>query len=145
MTPEEPAPAGAAKKERPLRRRYKQQISVRLDENLLELAKQTAAKQRWPFAVVVEKSIWQWLKSIGANTKKVTSGRLVWETLPPDLQQDTYAFWAWRSCGSLPPFQAALRETTLISLREFQKTKEYLPSLQSMGIHPEPEEEPADT
>jgi len=140
------AETGAApekeKRERPLRRRYKKQVTVRMDENLFEVAQTFATQVGWSLTDVVEQGVWQWLKQNQQGKDRAMSGRLLWESLPPEMQLDTYAFWSF-CFGSrkLGLYDESVRRMILLKLREWRETSvDYVPSLRALGIEPPPDQ-----
>src|SRR5215831_13052592 len=102
------AETGAApekeKRERPLRRRYKKQVTVRMDENLFEVAQTFATQVGWSLTDVVEQGVWQWLKQNQQGKDRAMSGRLLWESLPREWRETSVDYVpSLRALGIEPP------------------------------------------
>jgi len=111
-------------KKRPYhRQKFKKQVTVRIDEDLLEIALRRAEHEGLRLTDAVEQSLWDWVKTkyeVGA----VRQGRFLWNVIPLDLHELTLSFWAYMSEPCPDPGVEIYRRAYEDVLRAFRKDPE---------------------
>jgi len=130
------------KTRRPNRLRHKKQITARLDERLLEMAQVRATKKGCFLTDILEESLFAWMLSDDKGEQPTFQGRLLWQSLPIELQKRTYSFWCFCHFKKDHPSDEAFRRAALAIFDKYFETPEYFANLEKLGVpSPEPPEE----
>jgi hypothetical protein len=88
------AKPSSGKGSRPRKQRPKKQVTVRVDEALVNVALKRATSMGLTLTDAFEDGLWDWLQR-DPPPMATMQGRLVWNVLPLNLQRLTLRFWSF--------------------------------------------------
>ena len=118
---------------RPNRLRHKKQITVRLDERLIEMAKLSAAKHGCYITDVIERGVWKWLVEDEKQGQPSFQLRYLVERAPLELRQVTEGFLGFCGSKQSDEVQEHLRRYLLSFCQRYRQTPECRANLEKVG------------
>jgi hypothetical protein len=106
---------------RPNRLRHKKQVTLRIDELLLDATLQQAELEGLRLTDIVEDSLWRRLRP-EKQAELPVRGRFLWSVLSHDLQEHTMDFWAFCAKPWAEDWQEIARKTILQILSRYRES-----------------------